>query len=163
MTLIEALIVIAVMAVLIYVALPGLGAFVDNQRVSSDTNDLFTSLLLARGEAVTRNSAVSLCKIDPDSPTDCANTRPWQSGWIAFVDQDSDGDRDAGDTILETYTGMGSNTVVTAAGFANFVSYRPSGSTNTGGSYTVCVNSSVARNIIINATGRPRIAETVCP
>ena len=161
-TLTEALITLAVVGVLIRVALPSLTDFLEDMQLSSNTNDLFSSLFLARSEAVKRNATVSLCKIDPNSPASCDNSDTWQSGWIAFVDLDSDGIRDTGETILETYTGMNSNTAVSSTGFSNFISYQPSGATNTVGSINVCVNNTIAQDIIINATGRPRIADSTC-
>jgi len=162
-TIVEVLITLVIVGVMLVVAIPPMVDFLEDMQMSSDTNDLLSSLLMARSEAVTRNSTVSLCKIDPNSPTACDNSESWQSGWIAFEDLDADGVRDGGEEILETYLGMGESTSVTSTGFANYLSYRPSGATNTNGNLTICVNSTIAQDIVINATGRPRIAESSCP
>ena len=163
MTMTEALIVLAVVGALAALALPSMTVFLENGQLSADTNDLFASLLLARSEAVTRNSRVTLCKIDPADLTDCDSTSDWQAGWLAYVDDDSDGVLDAGEDIVDTYTGMGATSVVTSAAFTNAISYFPSGTANSNGSFIVCVNSSIASEIFINATGRPRVADSACP
>lgn len=163
LTLVEALVTLAVAGVLLLVGLPSLTVFLENSQLNSDTNDLFMSLMLTRSEAVTRNTQVAMCKIDPADTTTCDNTESWQSGWINFVDTDGDGTRDADEVIIGTYLGMNDNSVVTAAGFANSITYLPSGSSNTNGSFNVCVSGNLAQDVFINATGRPRIADGVCP
>jgi len=163
LTLVEVMVTIAILGVMLMVALPGMGDFFDNMQANSDTNDLFSSLLLARSEAVTRNSAITICKIDPAAPVTCANGETWNSGWISFEDLDRDGVVDPGEEILDTYTGMGDRTAVTAVNYTNIVRYLPSGSVTTNGAFNICVNSLVAQNIIVNATGRPRMADAACP
>lgn len=163
LTMTEALIVLAVVGTLAAVAVPSMTVFLDNGQLSADTNDLFSSLLIARSEAVTRNNRVVLCKIDPSDLTACAAGSTWQAGWLAFVDEDNDVVLDVGEDIVNTYTGMSSNTAVTSAAFANTISYFPSGTSNTNGSFIICVNNSIAAEIFINATGRPRVADSACP
>lgn len=162
-TLVEILVSLSVLGVLVSVGVPPLLSFMEDAQLNGDTNDMYYSLFLARSEAVTRNSTVSLCKINPNSPDNCANSESWQSGWIAFVDPDADGVRDAGETILNVYAGMKINSAVSSADFANFISYLPSGSTNTNGTINICINSNVAQDIFINATGHPRVSDSVCP
>jgi type IV fimbrial biogenesis protein FimT len=162
-TMVELMVTVAVVGIMMYIAVPSLTAFLQDSQLSSDTNDLVASLLLARSESVTRNNTVSICKIDPADLDSCDNSESWQSGWIVFEDLDNDGARDGDEDIIDTYTGMNTNTVVAATNFTNFLTYRPSGATNTQGQFNLCVSSSVAQNIIVNATGRPRIAAGVCP
>lgn len=159
----EVLIVLAIVGALTALAVPSMTVFLENGQLSADTNDLFASLLLARSEAVTRSSRVTVCKIDPGDLTDCDTTSDWQAGWLTYVDEDGDGVLDAGEDIVDTYTGMGVNTVVSSAAFANAISYFPSGTANSNGSFTICVNASIASEIFVNATGRPRVADSTCP
>lgn len=162
-TIAEALITLAVLGVTINLGLPSLTSFVEDSQLSGNTTDFFTSLSLARGEAVTRNSTISICKSDANSNSSCDNSRAWQSGWITFEDIDSDGVRDAGEVILDTYTGMNVSTVVSSMNFPNFISFRPSGSAHTSGTINICVNRNVAQDIFINATGRSRVTGSTCP
>ncbi len=163
LTMTEALVTLAVAGVLLSIGLPSLTDFLEQSQLSSDANDLFASLMLTRSEAVTRNSVASMCKIDPASPETCDNSESWASGWISFVDDDGDGVRDAGELIVSTFTGMNSNTAVTPTNFTNSVSYLPSGSSTTNGRFNICVAGSIASDIFVNATGRPRVADSACP
>lgn len=162
MTIIEVLVTLAVVGVLLSVAMPSLSGFAENGQVSSDTSNLFNSLQFARSQSATRNSRISLCKIDPAAPTVCANSESWESGWIVFEDTDQDDVRDAGEEIFTTSMGMSPNTVVSTTDFATVISFLPSGSVANNGTLTICVNGNVANTISINATGRPRTFESSC-
>ena len=70
-TLPEVLIVCAALAVLLAAGAPHLGDFVRNQRVKTASFDLFSSLVLARSEAITRNTRVTV------APAGGA----WANGW----------------------------------------------------------------------------------
>jgi type IV fimbrial biogenesis protein FimT len=72
LTLIELLVVLTIVGVLTGIAIPGLGAFVAGQRVSSMALDLNTDLLFARSEALKRNAAVSV------TPREGG----WGAGWV---------------------------------------------------------------------------------
>jgi type IV fimbrial biogenesis protein FimT len=73
---IELCVTIAILAVLASLAAPSMKAFMDSQSVKTPATDLYTSLVLARSEAIKRNSAVDLV------PTDVTN---WSQGWQVKV------------------------------------------------------------------------------
>lgn len=77
-TLIEMMVVVAIVAILAAMTAPSFNRFVVSSRVISATNDLVAALHLARSEAVTRNASVSLC---PGSGDACANSDDWSGGW----------------------------------------------------------------------------------
>ncbi|MDQ0589715.1 GspH/FimT family pseudopilin [Variovorax paradoxus] len=70
-TLIELITVITVMAILAGIAVPSFSAFIANQRVRNVSFDLMAAITLARSQAVTRNTNVSLQKIGT----------AWDGGW----------------------------------------------------------------------------------
>ena len=70
-TLPEVLIVCAVLAVLLAAGAPHLGDFMRNQRVKTASFDLFSSLVLARSEAITRNTRVTVAPAGGS----------WANGW----------------------------------------------------------------------------------
>ena len=70
-TLAELLIVVTVLGLLLAAGLPQLGDFVRQQRVKTASFDLFSTLMLARSEAIARNTQVTV------SPTGGA----WTNGW----------------------------------------------------------------------------------
>jgi type IV fimbrial biogenesis protein FimT len=87
-TLLEIMLVIALLAVLLGLAAPSFSDFVRNSRMTSKANDLLAALNLARTEAIKR------CDADADF-----------SQWIVFVDDDGDPDDavvDEGNGTFET-------------------------------------------------------------
>lgn len=71
-TLIELLIIVTILGVLMAAALPSYTQFVRNQRVKTASFDVYSTLVLARSEALTRNGTVT---VTPASGTN------WASGW----------------------------------------------------------------------------------
>lgn len=71
LTLIEAMVVVAMLAIVSSLATPGLRAFATSQRAKTLSYDLVADLLVARSEALKRNAPVSV--------TPLGST--WASGW----------------------------------------------------------------------------------
>ena len=76
MTLVELLIVVTIVAILAHLALPDLRAVIENNRLRAAGTDLMSSVLLARSEAIKRNSQVQIL---PASGSD------WTTGWLVQV------------------------------------------------------------------------------
>lgn len=72
-SLIELMVVVALVAIFASLAAPSFSNFVSSQRVKTTAYDLATSLLLARSEALKRNQNVTV------APTDSA--AGWAGGW----------------------------------------------------------------------------------
>ena len=70
-TLIELMVVVAILVVVLGVVAPGFRTFLDGQQVKSMAYDLTTDLLLARSEALKRNASVSIAR----------NGSSWNDGW----------------------------------------------------------------------------------
>ena len=142
-TLTELMIVVTVFAVLVGAALPSYNQFVRNQRVKNASFDVFSSLVLARSEAITRNGSVTLAPVTTDN---------WLSGWTV---------KDAGGTVLRRQEAISG---ITITGPTNVV-YNGSGRlgsasgsfelTATGGSITT-------RCITVDLSGRPVTKTAAC-
>src|SRR5437660_1719517 len=94
-TLIELMVVLAISAILVGVGTPAFTGLIRQTELTSATNDLFASLLLARSEAAKRRSRVALCK-SADGST-CTPAGGWEQGWIVFHDTNNDGARQGGE------------------------------------------------------------------
>jgi type IV fimbrial biogenesis protein FimT len=70
-TMMEVLIVLVVVAILTAIATPNLGSMVRTQRVKTASFDIFSSLMLARSEAIKRNATVTMTPVSSD----------WANGW----------------------------------------------------------------------------------
>lgn len=70
-TLIEVMVVIAIVAVVSSFAVPGMRSLIQNSRIKQITTDLHFNLALARSEAIKRNTTVTLDATNND----------WTLGW----------------------------------------------------------------------------------
>ncbi len=71
-TLIDLIVALVVAGVLSTVAVPSMRNFIQDARITTDTNELVLSLGLARSEAIERYTTVSLCA--SDDGIDCTDT-----------------------------------------------------------------------------------------
>lgn len=157
-TLIEAMLAMALLAVLAGLAAPALTQLRHAQQVRVASIDLASAFVLAREEAITRRQAVLVVSQDGE----------WSKGWRIFVDLDADGSHDDGEPLL--YVGAARGTGVRISGNApvsRYVRYTPSGEARLlsgafqAGTLTVCHASGQQplRRLVLSASGRLRIAK----
>ena len=160
-TLIELMITIAIAAILLTIAIPGLQGFVNENRMTTLTNELVTDLMVAKTEAVRRGVAVSLC-IRNAAGDNCNAVGSWENGWIAFTDAAPLGSVDAG-TILKVHNPLPTGVTITSSNAV--VTYRPSGNIGAPGTFTLCRPGFFGRSLSVSSTGRTNTAKTasVCP
>lgn len=162
-SLVELLLVVAVLGVFLAVTGPVVTRLVSSSKLTTASNAFLYSIYLARSEAIKRKGRVSLCK--SENGLSCNVTGGWEQGWIVFDDSDGNGQRDFGEAILERVQSLPPNLRLTGnLPVSKYVSYVASGGTKLigggfqAGTVTVCSNTGAeARQIIVNATGRPRI------
>ncbi len=128
-TLIELMIVVALLAIISAFALPAFQSFIASNRLTSEANELLAGLNLARSEAVRTQRRVVLCRASATSCVTTADGERWQR-WVVFVDNDADGVFDANELLREqvitgTTLNLVSNDALRAAG--NQIAFRPDG------------------------------------
>lgn len=162
-TLIELMIVIVLVAIFITVGVPSFQNLVSDNRLSTQTNRLVSSLQLARSEALKLRTPVSVCR-STDGAT-CAGAGVWESGWLVFVDTNGNGDVD-GEQIILNSSGLGSGNTLRAAAapFNDFVNYQPSGlQSAVAGNFRLCNGNNPdvnqGRQISVSTTGRVQTAK----
>ena len=170
-TLIELMVVLAVVAVLQTLAAPAFSGAVTSIRLTTAVNSLLSSLLLARSEAIKRNSRVVVCR--STSGNACASSSGWEQGWIVFHDANNNAALDPGESVIAREQALPNLVRLRGnAPVASYVSYTPVGSASytsgafQAGTFTVCIQSESsgdARQIVISASGRPRTAKTAVP
>jgi type IV fimbrial biogenesis protein FimT len=92
-SLIELIAVLAIAAVMIGLALPGMRQLIRSHQLKTAVNDLFGAIELTRSEAIARGRKVELVPADAAAPD-------WRGGWIVFVDQDGDRRPGAGEQVI---------------------------------------------------------------
>lgn len=93
-TLMELLVVIALIAILATLAAPTYRSFIVNQQLFAAASDFLTAVLQARSEALRLGRTVVL------APTDGAD---WHNGWRIFVDVDGSGTYSSAQTLIHTH------------------------------------------------------------
>ncbi|PPE67169.1 GspH/FimT family pseudopilin [Caldimonas caldifontis] len=168
-TLIEALVVIALAAILVAVGVPSFRSFTANRAVSAHVSDLASALRLARTEAIKRGIPVTVCRTgdaNAAQPT-CSNGGDWSSGWLVFVDRETRGQVDDGDVVIRVQQGYGNSGGITRAGSA-FLTFLPSGiAPGVAGSFLLRPNipegdpnyERLSKMMCTNFTGATRLAE----
>lgn len=165
-TLIELMITITIAAILLTIAIPGFQGLINSNRITTQTNELITDLMVAKSEAVRRGVRVAVC-IRDTAGTDCNSAGAWGDGWIAFTDLNGDGTVDAGETILKVHEALPAGMTLVTATFATLavLTYLPSGIVSSAGTFTLCKPSYSGRIVAISTTGRASTTPTgaVCP
>lgn len=163
-TLLELLVVVAMVAVLAALGLPAMGRIVDSARLTMFANDFLSSMYLARSEAIKYRGRSTLCK--SRNGTSCAATGGWEQGWIVFRDANNDGNVDPGEHVIHYTQALPSGFRLTGnQNIASYISFAPTGRTRMvsgafqAGTLTLCKQAAelAARQIVINNAGRARV------
>lgn len=85
-TVAELIIVVVIAGVLAAIAAPNMSEFVKNNARATRVNTMVTTLNFTRGQAVTRNARVSMCRSAGFAACDAAGTGNFEGGWIVFTD-----------------------------------------------------------------------------
>ncbi len=97
-TLIELIVVVAVLGLLAAAALPSFNEAITRNRLSASHNEVLAAMSLARTEAIRRNAAVSLCAADAAQAA-CVNA--WSRDWLVWEDTNANGAVDVGEEVLQ--------------------------------------------------------------
>lgn len=166
-TLLEALVVLALLAVLLSLAAPSLKSLQQKHQMQSQAEQLQASLLWARSEALRRQQRVTLCVRESAAGAgeDCAKAGTWAQGWVVFVDANDNARREATETVLQVHKALpGFLTLQGNATVERYISYGALGrsQSTTGafqaGTLTLCgAGQAHVWRVVINAVGKPRL------
>jgi len=100
-TLLELMLVVTIAGILLGIGIPAMGNIIRNARITGAANDVMAGLHFTRSEAIKRRTPVTLCtSAAPLAANPVCTASAFLTGWIAFVDVNQNGQRDAGDTVL---------------------------------------------------------------
>jgi len=111
-TLLELMVVIAIMGVLMAVGIPSFKSMLTTNEMADTTNELVLSLRKARAEAISSGRNTIVCSsIDGSTCSGAAGN--WNRGWLVMVDRDLDGNYLIADGELLWVHQLKSNTTIT--------------------------------------------------
>lgn len=155
-SLMESMIVLAVVAILAGLALPGLQDLLRRQRTAAALHLLSTELALARNTAITRRTPVTLCPSRGDGR--CRGDPDWSSGWLLYRDpQRATQPASAADILQDVRQPVHPSIRIQSTSGRLRVRYQPGGFS--GGSnltLRVCADTQLRGEVIVNNAGRPR-------
>jgi type IV fimbrial biogenesis protein FimT len=158
-TLLELLSAITIILIIFGIGIPVLKATVTRNRLTTSINALAGTLAYSRSEAIRRNQQVVVCK--STTGTECTRQGDWRVGWLVYVDMNQNRSLDGVETILGSHRLAEKIQVdYRAFGSRHYLTYRPSGTTRTNGTFTFCdpAYPEAARSLIITKTGRARLS-----
>ncbi len=162
-TLVELLMIVAILAVLLALAAPGYGRLLGRTHGQTARERLLTTLAEARTAAVTRRVHVLVCP--SGDRIDCSGATQWQHGWIAFADLDRDGHRSADEPLIAAEQAQPEGVAVVGTSGRPFVNYRDDGSAaGTNLTLTICdraAGAADASTLVVNQAGRVRVGTPV--
>jgi len=186
-TLLELMIVVALIAIVTAYGLPRLKGFTTNTGLTTNTNDLVAALQYARSTAINDQGRVVVCASSDSMkavPKCGGPGTPWHSGWIIFRDIDNNASISAGDTVLRVQGAVALNGITITPGPLNppnptniddYVSFGPpagepllTNGLNQSGLFKICSaqDSSLVRGVEVNFSGRissTRVVNPGCP
>ena len=159
----EALVVLALLAVLLGLAVPGVASLRQRHQLQSVAEDVWNSLVLARSQALVQQTRVALCPAAAAGV--CDPQGQWGQGWLVFVDNNSNGLRDADEPVLQSRGPLpsgvlvqGNSTVRLGMGYGGDGRSESRNGGFQSGTYTVCKPGlSEQWKVVVNMLGRPRM------
>lgn len=167
-TLLELMVVLAVLTLMIGIGFPAMGTALDRARIANTHHLLTASLMAARATAVTRGSPVTLC---PSSDgRHCRRDRAWEQGWIMFADPRRTGEPASASQVLRRVDGLSGDFLLRTTEGRPRVRFLPNGRAwGSNVSFTLCGGAPrrLLGKVVVNNSGRARSqrprSEVDCP
>ena len=180
-SLIEVLIVIALIGVGATMGVDGMRNYLTTTGLTSNANDLVTSLQLARSASIRLQDRVVICSSENSTTAtpSCGDaTTPWHAGWIVFHDKNNNAAYDADDDILRVQAATVVNGITitpinlgtSPTNIVNYVGFGPPAgeptlvdTANQSGIFKICSQSDLSRvrGVSLHFSGRVSTTRTV--
>jgi len=166
-TLLEFLVAIAMVGILVTIGVPSYQAVANRLQAQGGADQFRAAIQKARQEALNRSREVTVCQRDGTDA--CVNNGGnWEHGWLLFVDDNSDGDRQNGETILAVEQGLSDGYTLRMDGGYETVQLKADGGADNSYTFRLCGpdnQTSEAKRLRVNIAGRVRLdgEPTQCP
>ncbi len=159
-TLIELLVTLIVSLILIAIGVPGMTTLIQNNRLTSASNQMLTDLSKARSRAIKSGQQVSLCPAN-NNLTGC-NGSNWEAGWLVFIDLNQDDTLDTGEEIILARSHRKKVTIRGNTNLTTRACFSPRGVACNPGTFFVCdarMDPANARGVALARTGRVHVTK----
>ena len=166
-TLVELAVVLAIVAILLRLAAPGLSRGTAARSLAAQASEFRAALRFARAQALARGAAVTICALAPEaSEPACQRARlaDWRAGWLGFADRDRRGTPNPHEPLLRVQqplqrsggvAGTRASISFTAAGYATDAASRYVFSAPA----AAVLDAPPALTVCVSKQGRPRVAD----
>ena len=172
-TLLEMLAALGLVVVLVLLATPSWLWWQQRRQLQAEAEALLGSLALARAQAVMHQQRVTLCPSPGGEACDSADAAlgAWQGGWIAFVDTNRNGLREADEPVLQQRAATARGVqILGRSTLSQAIAYGPDGGSEgvhgqfLAGTVLVCApGQREGWQLVLNALGRARLAKVDTP
>ncbi len=151
--LLELMITIGILGVITAIAIPSFQSVTINSSLSTETNDLVSSLRHARSEAAKQGQNVTVCSANGDY-TACSGATDWTTGWLIV---------DTAANVIRVREALETDTATeqAIAGAQGLIVFNRNGFTTNARTIKLCGRQNSperARGVIISIDGRVRLA-----
>lgn len=157
LTLIELLIVIAIIGVLLGFGLPSYQGFIEAGRASAAKSALLSSLTATSTRAaVTGRHAILCASTDGQA---CSGDLDWSAGWLGFVDRNGNRSLDADESVLLRQPALGGKVRLHSTRGRTRIVFQPNGgNAGSNATFTLCDGRGPERaeTLVISNAGRMR-------
>lgn len=140
-TLVELMIVLAIVGILSAVAAPSMRTYISNSSSNSLSSTLLIDIMYARNHAISNDIIVKMIPTG-DQNTGVSSLTPgtpgvnWAQGWIIFEDNNDDDIRGPNENVLRTHSSFGTGAHITSGPIAELLdANRPIGFNSAGTAY----------------------------
>jgi type IV fimbrial biogenesis protein FimT len=182
-TLVELMIVLAIVGILMTVAGPSMRAYISNSSSNSLSSTVLIDIMYARNHAITKEVIVKMipngtATLGVSTLTPNSTGVNWGQGWTIFEDTNDNDNIDAGENVIRTHRSFGAEAHISSGPAAQLLDANsPIGFNESGAAYGQAANTGMgtltiatfgcagnnARTIQINRIGQVIGIDILCP
>lgn len=133
-TLLELMITVILIGLMVNMVMP-LGLLAESFKLDFVKQRIYSSVALAKSEAIKRASTVSVCR--STNGTSCQSGADWSDGWVVFVNSNGNNVIDGGDEIIRVFPAVSSPVTINWSN-GQTLSFIPRGSAVAQGTFKIC-------------------------